>query len=1008
MNPYSILPLIAFVVNIVLGLFILSKSPKNKMSQAYAVFSFALASWALMDYFIFTAETAAVAMQLDRARAMGILFSPACVFCFALIFTKRKVVSIEIIKSFLFLITLFFLIIRFKTDLIVKSMSLEYWGYGLVPGALYPLLLIYVVGLFIASVFLIYLFYLKTKSNREKKQAKFLLIAFAVSLLSGGISEGIFPVIGIAVVPLASTSTTIMAIIIFYSIVKYQLMLPVSISSMKIRTKIMFPVMVCLVLSLVFASGFVYFFAKENMTKQVHSNLKSVAYSKTSRIQYFLEENKEAIKQFSKGFVFSELLTTNKSNEEYSQKFKATNKRLKEIEKSGKYVFGIFVMDKNGIIVASSEDTDIGKNKSKDPYFLSGKHSVFVKEPYISQDRRVNAIAFSAPISDNEGKFLGVIAMRVATKKYDEIILDSFGLGETEETYLVNRDGYMITSSKFKENTFLKQKVDTINTRNCFEDYEKHKTEECEHKIEMFSGYRGNKVLGAHDHISEMGWCLLTEIEEKEALVSVRELLFEIVLFVCFLLLFMYILLLWIAKKITKPIETLHRGTEIIEKGDLNHKVSIKTKDEIGQLSRAFDKMTRAVKKSRAEVDKKVGEQTKDIAEKQSFLRDQQKALLNILEDVEDEKELTAKEKDKISAILHSIGDGVFVVDSDLKITMFNQVAADISGFSIKEAIGKKYDNILKFIYEKDRKTNAKFIRDAISSGKIQEMANHTLLIRKDNSEIAVADSAAPLKNKEGDIFGCVVVFRDVTKEREIDQVKTEFVSLASHQLRTPLSAINWYTEMLMAGDAGKLNKEQLEYLKEVYNGNQRMVELVNALLNVSRLELGTFVIDPEMINITKIADNAVKELFQKITKKKIKFTNKYGKNIAKLNLDKKLTHMIFQNLLSNAVKYTPEKGEVSLKISKVKNNIEITIADTGIGIPKSQQNKIFSKMFRADNVRTTDTQGTGLGLYIVKQILDQSGGSISFKSKEKEGTIFCVKIPLSGMKKKSGTKTLS
>jgi PAS domain S-box-containing protein len=368
---------------------------------------------------------------------------------------------------------------------------------------------------------------------------------------------------------------------------------------------------------------------------------------------------------------------------------------------------------------------------------------------------------------------------------------------------------------------------------------------------------------------------------------------------------------------------------------------------------------------------------------------------------LKDKRNTVALGGDQINTILNNVTDGVFVVDKNYKIVVFNQMAAEISGFSTKRVIGKRYDKVLKFIHESDGKINDKFIKDAMATGETKEMSNHTVLIRKDGSKVAVADSAAPLKDKDGNVIGCVVVFRDVSKEHEVDKAKTEFVSLASHQLRTPLSAVNWYAEMLLAGDAGKISKEQKEYLEEIYNSNQRMVQLVNALLNVSRLELGTFTIEPELVNIAKIAEDVVKELMPEIDGKKIKFLQHYSRNLPKVNLDERLIKIILQNLLSNAVKYTPEKGKITLKILKKKDNIEIVVIDTGMGVPKSQQSKMFTKLFRADNVKETDTEGTGLGLYIIKSILDQCGGSVSFKSVEGKGTTFQVAIPLAGMQKK-------
>lgn len=367
-------------------------------------------------------------------------------------------------------------------------------------------------------------------------------------------------------------------------------------------------------------------------------------------------------------------------------------------------------------------------------------------------------------------------------------------------------------------------------------------------------------------------------------------------------------------------------------------------------------------------------------------------------------KEVT-QEKDRISAILQSIGDGVFAIDEESKIFMFNKVAADISKFNSRDVIGKKYDKVLKFVFEKTGKVNDRFIKNAIKTGEFQKMSNHVVLVRKDGTELSVANSAAPFKDKNGKVVGCVIVFRDVCEERAIDKAKTEFVSLTSHQLRTPLSAINWYSEMLLNGDAGKLNLDQKKYINEVYKCNQRIVAIVDALLNVSRIELGAFVINPRAINIQRIADSAVHEMEQQISKKKIELTKNYDKNISKIRVDPKLMRMIFQNLISNAVKYTPNNGRVNLKIIRQKPDILIKISDTGFGIPKKQQSKIFTKLFRADNIKEGGAEGTGLGLYIVKSILDHCGGKIWFKSQENKGSIFYVTIPLSGRAKKEWAK---
>jgi len=183
---------------------------------------------------------------------------------------------------------------------------------------------------------------------------------------------------------------------------------------------------------------------------------------------------------------------------------------------------------------------------------------------------------------------------------------------------------------------------------------------------------------------------------------------------------------------------------------------------------------------------------------------------------------------------------------------------------------------------------------------------------------------------------------------------------------------------------------------------------LVNALLNVSRIDLGTFAIVPEPCDFVELSKSVLSELIPGIKTKKMEIEEVYDKNLPKINADPKLARIIFQNLLSNAVKYTPEKGKISVSIKKEDKDILITVKDTGYGIPKKDQPRTFEKLFRADNVRQKDPDGTGLGLYILKSILEQSGGKIWFESEENKGTAFYVTIPLSGMKAKEGSRGLT
>ncbi len=426
---------------------------------------------------------------------------------------------------------------------------------------------------------------------------------------------------------------------------------------------------------------------------------------------------------------------------------------------------------------------------------------------------------------------------------------------------------------------------------------------------------------------------------------------------------------------------------------------------------------------------KKIEEKyTKHVKE----LEDSKKAILNVLEDLDVEKvnidaaqkRIEVSEK-KFKSLYESSRDAIMILEPPTwKFTSGNQAAIEMFRAKDEAEFILKTPGQLSPERQPDNQLSGekamKQIKMALEKGSNFFEWTH-MKINGKSFPATVLLSKIEI-NGRGVLQATV---RDITKEKEIDKAKTEFVSLASHQLLTPLSTVNWYTEMLLAGDAGKINAGQKEYLEAVYRGNQRMVELVDTLLNVSRLELGIFVVEPEPTDIADLAKSAIAEQKPQIDAKKLKFSF-HTTDVPKINVDPKLLHMVFQNLLSNAVKYTPKGGsiEFSISLDKKKRHINIQVADTGYGIPKNQQDKIFTKLFRADNVRGKDTEGTGLGLYIAKLIMDHSGGKIWFsspggsppkdgqaalgeESSENKGTTFYVSLPISGMQKKEGTKAL-
>ena len=225
--------------------------------------------------------------------------------------------------------------------------------------------------------------------------------------------------------------------------------------------------------------------------------------------------------------------------------------------------------------------------------------------------------------------------------------------------------------------------------------------------------------------------------------------------------------------------------------------------------------------------------------------------------------------------------------------------------------------------------------------------------------------------------------------------------SIYANILLTKLLQIKAFAQQKNGGE------EQKENMDEIQSGIGRMVGLVNALLNVSRIDLGTFMIGPEPTDLIALCKKIVQDSEPRIFERKQKFNEDYPEELKPLSIDPRLTRMVIENLVSNAIKYTPENGTITLSVKKKSGVVNIEVKDTGYGIPKAQQKKIFTKLFRADNVLAHDTEGTGLGLYIARSVVEQSGGKIWFESEENKGTSFFVDLPEEGMRARAGSRRL-
>jgi len=236
-------------------------------------------------------------------------------------------------------------------------------------------------------------------------------------------------------------------------------------------------------------------------------------------------------------------------------------------------------------------------------------------------------------------------------------------------------------------------------------------------------------------------------------------------------------------------------------------------------------------------------------------------------------------------------------------------------------------------------------------------------------------------------------VIQGSEKLAEASQLKSEFVSIVSHQLRTPLTNIKWTINLMTK--IGGLAQEQLEKLKTIKGSNQQMTDLVNDLLNVSRIEQGKLGLRPENISLKEIIQDLIKDYLPLAKASNINLSLEIAQNIPPISIDPQGIKIVLQNLIDNAIRYIKNQGQVKISVKRKKGMIRCQVQDDGVGIPLEDQRKIFQKFFRSQNIMKYQTEGTGLGLFISKSIIEASRGKIGFKSQEDKGSIFWFELPI-------------
>ena len=378
-------------------------------------------------------------------------------------------------------------------------------------------------------------------------------------------------------------------------------------------------------------------------------------------------------------------------------------------------------------------------------------------------------------------------------------------------------------------------------------------------------------------------------------------------------------------------------------------------------------------------------------------------------------EEALRQQREWLEVTLSSIGDAVITTDINGFVSFLNPVAQGLTGWKLEEAVGQRLHEIFNIVNEETRQTVENPALRAMREGVIVGLANHTVLIAKDRSEIPIDDSGAPIKDTDGKIIGAVLIFRDITERRRIERersqllageqaareqaeaasrAKDEFVAVISHEIRSPLNSILGWAQMLKTG---RLNKGEADRAIETIERNARMqVQLVEDLLDISRVITGKLTLNVRPVELTEIIELALDAIRPAAEAKAIELRVQLAPSGSVISGDPNRLQQIVWNLLSNAVKFTPRHGRIEVRMERVNSQVQITVRDSGIGINPEFLPFVFDRFSQASTTSERKYGGLGLGLAIVRHLVELHGGTVwADSSGEGRGAIFTVAFPV-------------
>lgn len=728
-----------------------------------------------------------------------------------------------------------------------------------------------------------------------------------------------------------------------------------------INTKILFWFLLVNILMMIITNFFVYVTMSDKLIDMKFEELRSIKDMAKKQLLTDIHEHVDHIKTIANTPLIVDVLLGNASAENSS----AYLRKINSIHKEG----DMHIVDLNGTIISSTASESVGQSIADRKYFqkvMSGLNGFAGLYRQQLQPGVFYLITYASVVQAS--KAIGAVMFLSELEHFTHVLAsEAVRIGETGETYIVgirpqpepdSQEMYtyktMITISRFddpgEDIAYGVHIVDTEAVNECIKGNS---------SVKIIKDYRGVSVLSAYTPIEELGWCIISEIDEDEALSGVALLRRQLILIGVGVLAVAIIISVLVAKSITAPIRKLHGMAEEIAAGNLDYMIDIETGDEIEQLADEFNLMNTKLKEFYSNLEEKVFERTKELEEANEEFR----------------------------SLVEGSSDIIMRIDRDGKILFINSFGAE-SMWKKEDFLGK---TLYDFMLSEDHESIKRTLERAFDHG---EHGRYECTVpSSDGSPLSYECRVGPIKIG-GKVSAGILIASNITEYKQMIRAKDEFISVVSHELRTPLTSIHASLGLLAGGAAGELAVQVEELLDIAYRNSDRLVRLINDILDVEKFEAGKMEFHFQPQKMMPLVEQAIESNQAYAERFGVKLVLEDTLPDAEVNVDADRLMQALTNLLSNAAKFSPPDDEVLITVSRQGRAICVAIADHGPGIPVSFRSRLFEKFAQADTSDRRQKSGTGLGLSIAKAIAEVHSGKLSFETEINVGTTFYLDLP--------------